>query len=279
MELRGGKRGRLRDDPAGRKLGLVRCIVDAPAPGPWNMALDEALMASASSGGVTLRFYQWRPGCLSLGRNQTARGRYDRAAAKDRGIDVVRRPTGGRAVYHDREVTYSVTAPEGQWGSLQEAYRRINRALACGLGGLGIAVTVSKRRGERRAPRPVVRACFREPLPGEVMAGGRKLVGSAQCRHGGALLQHGSILIHNDQHVVDELRTNGRRQAQAVPAACLEELLPVVPPTRVLIEAIAKGFAEDLGALRLPGAYTAAELARARQLSERYVDDVWTWRR
>ncbi len=101
---------------------MIRLLIDEALPGVRNMAVDEALMRSASTGnaaGVTLRFYRWEPGCLSFGRNQEARGAYDPDAAADRGIDIVRRPTGGRAVYHHRELTYSVTAPAGTWGSLE----------------------------------------------------------------------------------------------------------------------------------------------------------------
>ena len=89
------------------------------------MALDEALMESAAAGGatagppspgtITLRLYRWNPPALSFGRNQLARERYDPRAARERGIDIVRRPTGGRSVYHDRELTYSVTAPADMW--------------------------------------------------------------------------------------------------------------------------------------------------------------------
>ena len=106
------------------------------------MAVDEALMESARGGAVTLRLYGWEPGCLSFGRNQTAHGRYDGARATQRVIDVVRRPTGGRSVFHYRELTYSVTAPANEWGGLRDAYLKINRALAAGLRELGAPAAV-----------------------------------------------------------------------------------------------------------------------------------------
>jgi lipoate-protein ligase A len=177
------------------------------------MAVDEVLMDSARAGQTTLRLYGWEPGCLSFGRNQTARGRYDGARAAERGIDVVRRPTGGRSVFHHRELTYSVTGPVETWGGLRSAYLRINRALAAGLRALGVPARVVDERGNGPIPRPTVRACFRDPLPGEVIVGGRKLIGSAQWRDGGALLQHGSVLLHNDQSTVEDLRIGGRRSA------------------------------------------------------------------
>lgn len=280
MELSGGSRGGLtHGHPAERLRIMIRCLVDGPGRGCWNMALDEALMESARSGAVTLRFYGWHPGCLSFGRNQAALGRYDAAAARARGVHVVRRPTGGRAVYHDREVTYSVTAPADAWGSLKDAYARVNRALAEGLRRLGVPASVATDRSGRRAPRPVARACFQDPLPGEVMAHGRKLIGSAQWRRDGALLQHGSILLHNDQQVVDELRAATAAALKAVPAASLAELLPALPGVRRLTDALVEGFAEVFGDPVVPGSPTPKELARARELSARYADDAWTWRR
>ena len=234
-------------------------------------------MDSARAGDVTLRLYRWEPGCLSFGRNQTARGRYDGARAASRGIDVVRRPTGGRAVFHHRELTYSVAAPADEWGGLRDAYLKINRALSAGLQSLGAPVSVVAKRAVP-APKPTVRACFRDPLPGEVVADGRKLIGSAQWRDGGALLQHGSLLLYNDQHTVEDLRSEGPGPV-AVPAAGLAELIDPLPGFERMCEALADAFAAELGrSVRTedltPEEYAAAERARAR-----YEDDAWTWRR
>src|SRR5512142_3291490 len=115
----------------------------APRPGPENMAIDRAVAESVEAGGrAALRFYYWDPPCLSLGRNQPAVGVYDPAAAAARGIDIVRRPTGGRAVLHDRELTYCVSVPVGELGSPRESYGAINRALVAGLRRLGVAAGV-----------------------------------------------------------------------------------------------------------------------------------------
>jgi lipoate-protein ligase A len=241
------------------------------------MAVDEALMEAARRGEVTLRLYRWEPGCLSFGRNQTARGRYDGEAAAARGIDVVRRPTGGRSVFHHRELTYSVTAPADLWGGLKDAYLRINRALAAGLRRLGVEAEVAGGSGEA-APRPTVRACFRDPLPGEVTAEGRKLVGSAQWRLGGALLQHGSILLVNEQAVVEELRT-GAADAPEVPAAGITRLLGREPGVAAMAEALAAGFAEEAGLPVVPGGLDPSEREAAEALRSRYEDPAWTWRR
>lgn len=254
----------------------VRLLVDPPLPGARNMAVDEVLMASGRAGRVTLRLYRWEPGCLSFGRNQTARGRYDGDRARTMGFDVVRRPTGGRSVLHHRELTYAVTAP-ADWGSLKEVYLRINRALAAGLRRLGVDARVHGG-SDGPAPRPVVRACFRDPLPGEVTADGRKLVGSAQWRDAGAVLQHGSILLHNDQELVERLRVDGPPVAE-VPAVGLAELLGAEPDPRELEAALEAGFEETLGRPLARGALAPEEEERAAERRARYEDPGWTWRR
>jgi len=255
-----------------------RCVVHGPAPGAWNMAVDQALMDSARDGGVTLRLYGWEPGCLSFGRNQAAHGRYDGTRAAARGIDVVRRPTGGRSVFHYRELTYSVTAPADEWGGLRDAYLRINRALAAGLRDLGVPATVVDAGESGPTPRPTVRACFRDPLPGEVVADGRKLIGSAQWRDGGALLQHGSVLLYNDQHTVEDLRVGGSGPVD-VPAAGLSEFLDPLPDLERISQALADSFAGELARDATREDLTVTERAAAERARTKYEDDAWTWRR
>lgn len=266
----------------------IRCLIHPAASGARNMAVDEALMASARAGGVTLRFYRWDPPCLSLGRNQSARGRYDREEAEREGIEFVRRPTGGRAVLHHREVTYAVAAPAELWGGLRPSYRRVNRALLRGLVRLGAEVEEASREG--RTPGPSSRACFRDPLPGEIVARGRKLVGSAQWREEGALLQHGSLLLRDDQGTVDRLRRDGGPVGGPAPdaapadgrsasAASLSDLLPGVPAPERLVQALRQGFEEEFDLPVREGELQAVEEARARELEGRYRSPEWTWRR
>ena len=247
------------------------------------MAVDEAMMDSARRGLVTVRFYEWQPGCLSFGRNQTAAGLYDGDEALARGIDVVRRPTGGRAVYHHRELTYSVTAPVDEWGSLRDAYCRINHALAAGLQSLGAPVTCA---GDEPgvAPKPIARACFRDPLPGEVTAEGRKLVGSAQWRDGSALLQHGSILLDNEQHLTEALRVESPPEdAEASPAhtgaIALSDLLAETPQAGDMVAALVGGFESEFGLPVDPGVLDERESQWARERRDHYLDPAWTWRR
>lgn len=256
----------------------LRCVAHGPARGAWNMAVDEALMDSARAGHTTLRLYGWEPACLSFGRNQTARGRYDGAQAAARGIDVVRRPTGGRSVFHHRELTYSVTAPADSWGGLREAYLTINRALAAGLRRMGAPAQVVEPGEEVRIPRPTVRACFRDPLPGEVVADGRKLIGSAQWRDRGALLQHGSVLLHNDQATVEDLRI-GSAGAAEVPATGLAELLSPLPDVATISEVLAASFGAELEIERVQVDLSQAERAAAEIVHAKYQADAWTWRR
>jgi lipoate-protein ligase A len=248
------------------------------------MAVDEALMAGARHGRVTLRLYRWDPPCLSFGRNQRARDRYDLEAARDRGIEVVRRPTGGRAVFHHRELTYSVTAPAGLWGGLRASYLRINRALLRGLASLGAPVAEAERRPGRRSPAPTTRACFRDPLPGEITAAGRKLVGSAQWRDGGALLQHGSLLLHDDQATAEQLRLGIADHADAgedgaVRAAALVDLLERTPEEEELAAALRAGFSEELGVEVVDAPPDLPDPGLVERLEARFRDPAWTWRR
>jgi lipoate-protein ligase A len=190
-------------------------MIDATGqPGACNMALDVLLLEDATrTGSATLRLYRWSPSCLSFGRNEPALARYDRAAIEQRGWDVVRRPTGGRAVWHEDEVTYAVAAPIAAFGSLQQSYCIIHGRLAAALRTLGAPAQLAPKNG-----RPAglgAGACFASPVGGEVMVHGRKVVGSAQVRLGSAFLQHGSILLGGSQEGIQAVS----RQPSAVSSA------------------------------------------------------------
>ncbi len=165
--------------------------------GAWNMACDSALMDRARRTGESVfRVYAWSRPTLSFGRHESAHTRYDPAAIAAAGVDVLRRPTGGRALMHDREVTYSVTAPIDHAESLTASVARINQWLLRSLRRLGVPAIEAE---EPRSMRPEGAACFALPSSGELTLHGRKIVGSAQVRRDGALLQHGSILLDDDQ--------------------------------------------------------------------------------
>jgi lipoate-protein ligase A len=175
-------------DPAGR-------------PGPENMALDEQLLEDAAhTGRASLRLYRWDPPCLSFGFHVAAHRRYDRAAIVRLGLAVVRRPTGGRAVWHEHELTYAVALPCAGLGGVAASCRAIHARLATGLRALGAPVELAPPGA--RAPRPGGGSCFATAAGGEILCGGAKLVGSAQLRRDGALLQHGSLLLAGSQDVV-----------------------------------------------------------------------------
>jgi lipoate-protein ligase A len=255
-----------------------RLLDTPPAPGAWNMAVDEALAESVRAGGPpVLRVYRWSPPCLSLGRNQPSAG-YDRDEIRRRGLDVVRRPTGGRAVLHHRELTYSVAAREGVLGGPRQSYAAINRALVAGLTRLGVPAHLQPA-GTERAPLPSLAPCFEQPVEGEVTAAGRKLVGSAQRTEGGVMLQHGSLPIQDDQSGVARLLRADVEVADAAPPATLAGLLGTAPAWETLVDALAAGWQEVLCARLERGALTGEEARRAEGFRVRYEDPAWTWHR
>lgn len=251
-------------------------LLTPPLAGAHNMALDEALLARArTTGEAVFRVYTWAGPTLSFGRNQTARGVYDAARARDQGVAVVRRLTGGRALLHHREITYSVTAPLVNGGSLRESYARINRLLVDGLLRLGVRVEIAAP--AERAVAPTASPCFERPSAGELVVDGGKLVGSAQWRDEGALLQHGSILVEDDQTLVASLAAGA--VPQPVPAATLHAALGRVPPVTEVAACLfdAVRAREDACASALCPDSTLD--AAAGLALDRYLDDRWTWRR
>lgn len=259
-------------------LTTWRLMDTPPAPGAFNMALDAALMESVRAGAdPVLRFYRWSPACLSLGRNQPAAGLYDEAAIRARGFDVVRRPTGGRAVLHDRELTYSVVMPEGSLGSPRTAYATINGALVRGLARLGVGAGLQAAVGAR-AVAPSLAPCFRDPAEGEVVVAGGKLVGSAQYREAGVLLQHGSLLLEDDQSAVTGLLIDPP-DTPPEPPATLSEHLPHLPDWAELVAALVAGWVEVVGGPIAHCQPEPPEALRTERLMCHYSGVDWTWRR
>ena len=252
-----------------------RMLVSPPADGATNMAIDEALLHRAAlTGEIAYRVYGWAAPTISLGRNQPARGCYDLDRARARGVEFVRRPTGGRAILHHREITYSVSAPISAFGSLRESYRTINRLLREALGRLG--VDAHEAETSSRAPVPSLAPCFDAPVAGELVARGRKLVGSAQVRDGDVFLQHGSILVDDDQQLLAELLVRGEA---GPPPATLRGLAgrPVTIPEFVeALESTLGTHSETPSTLELDDALLDDVRSLVRT---RYALADWTWRR
>jgi lipoyl(octanoyl) transferase len=255
--------------------------VDGGHPGWANMAIDQALLDRAERLGENwLRLYTWQPHCLSFGRHEPATRRYDleRIAALD--IDTVRRPTGGRAVWHGHELTYAVAAPSPRFGTLQEAYLEIHDMIAHGLERLGIDALLASRC--RSVPLDAG-ACFSQPAGGEVLVSGRKVVGSAQLRQGGALLQHGSILLADNQRMVRELMTGpGLADALSSPQDTAGTDSPLLGRLVTLTE-LAEGIAHAAAARwrcawnRVTAAGEVIEAASRHYA--RFRSPAWTWSR
>jgi lipoyl(octanoyl) transferase len=265
-------------------------IDDQPRSGAANMAIDQAIAEACAAGESlpTLRFYQWKPPAVSLGRHQP-HAEVDRAAVVAAGYEVVRRPTGGRAILHTDEFTYSVAAAQSEaWltGGVMDAYLNISNALLAGLQGLG--VVAQKAPASVRAGSDVSAACFEVPSAYEITAGGRKLMGSAQSRRAGYVLQHGSLPLSGDitrlidvlvlePEAAQSLRTDLTARACTLAQALnVPENSPDVQFAFVCA-AMRQGFEETL-ALTLKQAQLApSELRRAaRLIREQFANDEWT---
>ena len=179
-----------------------------------NMATDEAIFISCQQGmsPPTLRLYGWQPPAISLGYFQKLESAVDMEECRRRGIDVVRRLTGGRAVLHHHELTYAVIAPEHVYPfspKVMETYMTIGSCLMNALRGLGLnanwVALRDKHRGGTALPRHETASCFSAPSWYEITVGGKKICGSAQKRGSGVFLQHGSILIDHDPDVLAAL--------------------------------------------------------------------------
>ena len=199
-----------------------RIINSGFANAATNMAVDEAILLAHSAGKVppTLRFYGWQPAAVSLGYFQRARSEIDFEQCKERNIDVVRRLTGGRAVLHDAELTYSIVVQEDNPlipKTITASYRYFSNGLLAGLEELGIQaqMTVPAAAYGQRKKQPASAACFDAPSHYEVTVEGRKLAGSAQVRKNGVILQHGSLLLRfSAEQFVELLRLQSAEKRQ-----------------------------------------------------------------
>ncbi|CAG7624438.1 Octanoyltransferase LipM [Paenibacillus solanacearum] len=276
-----------------------RFIYSGQCSPEYNMAVDEAILTAHSEGKVppTVRFYGWNPATLSVGYFQKANDEVDFEALEREGIGFVRRATGGRAVLHDRELTYSIIVSESYPGiprSVTEAYRVLSEGLLLGFRKLGLAADmvqlVNEEEKEKYASMGSA-ACFDSPSWYELVVEGRKVAGSAQTRQKGVVLQHGSILLDLDadqlfrllrfsnERVMERMKQQFLKKAVAINDVLHSVNRPAVGLADVET-AFREGIAEGLRVELIPGELTAYEEELAQQLAqEKYGSEAWNLRR
>ncbi|MBG0771148.1 MAG: lipoate--protein ligase family protein [Anaerolineaceae bacterium] len=266
-----------------------RLIENPPANGAWNMAVDEAILESVYTGDSipTLRLYAWEPACLSLGYVQPF-AEVNTEALQKNGWEVVRRPTGGRAILHVDELTYSVIAPQSEprvSGGVLESYLRLSQALLRALKILGLNPEANEKKPETdpKQPNPV---CFEVPSNYEITVGGKKLIGSAQARRKEGILQHGTLPLHGDLtriitalHFKDSAARERAAQRLLDHATTVETVLGAAPSWQQACEAFVQAFSEILNLVLVPGELSKREKERADELvTEKYANANWTER-
>lgn len=265
-----------------------RLIRHQASDGAYNMAVDEAILQQVSAGDAppTLRLYAWQPLCLSLGYGQRLRD-VDQQALQRRGWGLVRRPTGGKAILHGDELTYSIALPrdhELAAGDVVASYRRISRALMHALQQLGLTPQSEQQAKGNRGLGPV---CFEVPSHYEITAAGKKLMGSAQVRRRMGLLQHGTLPLYGDiTRICDALAYNDETERQtaraqvAERATTLASVLTAVPTWTTVADAIVTGFRETFDITFVTDDLTVAEAQRADELIEtQFAHPDWTAKR
>lgn len=268
-----------------------RLLITPPLDGATNMAIDEAILYTLAEGNglPTLRFFQWEPACLSLGYNQHWQ-EVDEAACRRLGYTWTRRPTGGKAILHTDEVTYSLIVPQDDpriQGGIVESYRILSFGLLRGLERLGVQANqatkedgVANSRMGKGGP-----VCFDTPSRYEITWQGKKLIGSAQLRRKKIVLQHGTLPLYGNLNRILEVLSfsdeERAMQAELLPqrATTLAQVLGKEPAYEEVTTALIQGFAEQLN-LTLPEMpLTEAEQALANKLrAEQYANDSWNKR-
>lgn len=246
-------------------MDSLELIVDPPAAGSWNMGVDEMLMQRAAEQGVaTLRFYEWSPATLSLGYFQNAADRTGHAASLESAL--VRRSSGGGAILHDRELTYSISLPIGHplAADPETLYRRMHGLLLESLTEFGLTATLNEHALLQIGGEPFL--CFERRAVGDVVLDGFKICGSAQRRRRGAILQHGSILL--------------ARSPAAPELPGIAELSGKVVAGAELRSSLIEGWRRTFGPLSdFVGFNDMERAAVERHIAEKYGTDAWTKRR
>lgn len=242
----------------------LRLLPFQVSPGPENMAADESMLASAADGVLSLRFYGWSSPTLSLGYFQPAEVR--NSNPKLQPLSWVRRASGGAALVHHHELTYALALPAGLANRPRSELPwtcRMHQVIARALQRHSVTAT-SVVCGQERKLGEVL--CFLDQTPGDLLVAGSKVVGSAQRKQKGAILQHGGILLKQSEH------------APELPG--IRELSGVVIDPDTLCQSIVEELANETGWEILQGQWAVAELAEAsRHLAERYTADAWNLKR
>jgi lipoyl(octanoyl) transferase len=277
------------------KKEVWRFIDSGECSPSFNMALDEALLDWHSEGKIppTIRFYGWNPATLSIGYFQKVEKEIELEAVKAHDLGFVRRPTGGRGVLHEHELTYSVIVSEEHPEmpkTVTEAYRVISEGILRGFQSLGLEAyfAVPRTAEEKEAlksPRSAV--CFDAPSWYELVVEGRKVAGSAQTRQKGVILQHGSILLDLDEDKLFSLfKYPSERVKERMQKAFKEKAVAIneISSRRIMIEeakeAFKKGFEEGLNIELEPYTLSETELEYVHQLAKtRYESDEWNFKR
>ena len=253
------------------------------------MAVDEAILEAVGRGESlpTLRLYAWDPPCLSLGFSQPFAD-VDLSALAQHGWQIVRRPTGGRAILHTDELTYSVIAPLNEprvAGSVLESYARLSQALLNALERLGLPARADKEYGLPDGSQPGGAVCFEVPSNYEITVAGKKLVGSAQARKNEGVLQHGSLPLFGDLTRItlalayrDEA-SRARAAERLLAHAANAEMLGYTISWRQAADAFQTAFQDTLRMELIQQGLTMNEQIRAAELIEqKYGNAAWTER-
>ncbi|MGB8253358.1 MAG: biotin/lipoate A/B protein ligase family protein [Anaerolineaceae bacterium] len=273
-----------------RKSKNWRLLRHPPAGGAWNMAVDEALLESVAKGASLpiLRLYAWEPACLSLGQAQPAAD-VDRERLAGHGWELVRRPTGGRAILHTDELTYAVIAPVDEphvRGTLLESYLAISHALVKALEILGLEVAARDDPQASQAARSRNPVCFEEPSSYEILFAGKKIIGSAQARRGNTFLQHGALPLTGDltriTHALafeDEVARQRAAATLLARATTVEAALGRQSSWGKAADAFATGFSQALGLVFQEIDLSTDESRRAETIMrEKFAGAAWTLR-
>lgn len=267
-----------------------RVITTPPAQGAWNMAVDEAILEAVSKGlePTTVRLYAWEPACLSLGYAQPINDA-DLPKLSSLGWDIVRRPTGGRAILHTDELTYSVigllTEPQLSGGVL-ESYQRISQALLMALELMGIQAIADAHPELPTNSDPKGPICFEVPSSYEITVDGKKVIGSAQARKQGVLLQHGSLPLQGDLRRITQALVFSNEAEREVAgerllkrATTVEEILGRALPWEKAAQAFIQAFEQSLDINLDLSRLSDEETSRAEELRKnKYGHNSWTAR-